>query len=1283
MKNPREFLTSLATKRNAVAALLCIAVVAIAVPVRHVGAQLSGNTAPAAVSADDGVAPAQVADKDALPPSMQDVVHVMVEMNDAPVAIAYGEALKVAQAEREAARQEALKNPRSPASRAVLADKSPVQIDSVAASQIQNQVQTLDRVQQALVPAIQGADIGGRVLFRTQRTFNGIAVMVNPRKISELAKLPGVKSVRRIEPVEQAAFSDIDFLGTRSFWTKVVPGAVGLHGENIKVAIIDSGLDYVHTNFGGPGTPEAYAATEDKDPVPNPYFPSAKVPGGYDFCGDNYRGTTGTPEQGIPQPDPNPRDNQNGHGTGVASLIGGYGVNFGGFTYFGNYDNSTPIGSMKISPGHAPNSRLYPLRVFGDAGNTTLVAQAIEWTVDPNGDGDLSDRMDVLNMSLGSAHGYPDYTNAIAASNAAAAGITVVISAGNNSDTYYVVGSPSVAPNTLSVAASFNDQAGFIYDSTVTVNQPGSIAGQVFYGVKPSQSAQIPPGGLTGDVVYAKPADGGPAQTPASTAPYDNAAFMAGKICLVDRGGGVSFEQKTKRAIASGAIAVLIANIGNHPDDPPLNVGLFFDSPIPVVGISENAGNALKAAAAFDSNGVSTSSPPLNVTLRPDNGSVSRPGTQADTLPAYSSRGPSLGNNAVKPDLTAPAEIVGVAQTLGGSNVRLFNGTSSAAPHVAGGMALMKQLHPTWSVQELNALAANTATHDLFVASPSASPVPSPNPQIGVGRIGAGRVDFDKASKANVVAYNENDYGQIGVSFGVVEVPVDGTSSLTKSIKVVNKGASSVTYNLTYQDVTPVTGANFAFPAGGSFTVAAGASSSIPVAFTATGNALKHQREASVAATQAVTGGTLPRHWLTEKTGYAVFTPTSGSEPTIRVALYAAPKPIAAMRAATSGVVPTANTGTFSVPLTGAGINTGALPSSSPSPDPFGIISLVKPLELQYASPQAGQSNAPSEAEIIKHVGITSDYVNRAANAKANTRITIGIDGFGDMNLPSSTSGEKDIYFDTNLDGVEDFALYFSQRPSGTNPSNVYFPVLVNLNTGSAVYLGFYTNGLPSNSADTNIFNNSAHTVTIGASSLGLIGANGTGPTRFNYYVASFDHISGDLLDQTPVMTYDVAAPGLEAQAGQLEPSYLFDLPGNSIPVNYNGTNYQANGSLGMLLLHMHNGRGNRSEAIAFRKPTIRSFTPTSGAVGTDVTIRGANYGPGTVVTFSRGRTATDVRVISENTIIAKVPSGAVTGPIRVSNAAGTSVSSQVFTVTPSPAPSPSPSPSPTASPTQ
>ena len=148
-------------------------------------------------------------------------------------------------------------------------------------------------------------------------------------------------------------------------------------------------------------------------------------------------------------------------------------------------------------------------------------------------------------------------------------------------------------------------------------------------------------------------------------------------------------------------------------------------------------------------------------------------------------------------------------------------------------MALLTQLHPTWSVQELNALLSNTATHDLATTVGGST-------KIGVGRIGAGRIDLTNANNANVVAYNGTDANQLGVSFGVVETPVNGTSSLSKDITVENKGTTNVTYNLTIQNNPALPGATFSLP--GSITVTAGATVTVPVQLNVTGSALSTER---------------------------------------------------------------------------------------------------------------------------------------------------------------------------------------------------------------------------------------------------------------------------------------------------------------------------------------------------------------------------------------------------------------------------------------------------------
>ena len=81
--------------------------------------------------------------------------------------------------------------------------------------------------------------------------------------------------------------------------------------------------------------------------------------------------------------------------------------------------------------------------------------------------------------------------------------------------------------------------------------------------------------------------------------------------------------------------------------------------------------------------------------------------------------------------------------------------------------------------------------------------------------------------------------------------------------------------------------------------------------------------------------------------------------------------------------------------------------------------------------------------------------------------------------------------------------------------------------------------------------------------------------------------------------------------------------------------------------------------------PMISSFTPTSGQVGTSVTISGSGFAGATKVAFNG--TAASFAVDSNSQITATVPSGATSGPIAVTTSAGTATSSSSFTVTTQP----------------
>src|SRR2546427_10826498 len=199
--------------------------------------------------------------------------------------------------------------------------------------------------------------LGGTVVANYQAAYNGIKVRIAHDRVKELAALPGVVAVRPLQLMKPDNVRGIPLIGTPAVWQ-----SLGLHGEGVKIAIIDTGIDYTHANFGGPGTTAAYAAAFANGTLPadpSMFGPDApKVKGGTDLVGDAYTGLN------TEVPDPNPLD-CNGHGSHTAGTAGGFGVTSAGATYTGPYDASTFSGSFKIGPGVAPLADLYAVRVFG------------------------------------------------------------------------------------------------------------------------------------------------------------------------------------------------------------------------------------------------------------------------------------------------------------------------------------------------------------------------------------------------------------------------------------------------------------------------------------------------------------------------------------------------------------------------------------------------------------------------------------------------------------------------------------------------------------------------------------------------------------------------------------------------------------------------------------------------------------------------------------------------------------------------------------------------------
>ena len=998
-----------------------------------------------------------------------------------------------------------------------------------------------------------------RVLYNVQTAYNGIAARIDVGILPQLRGHADVKAVHAL-PIHQLENStSLPFIKAASAWA----ATSGNSGDGIKIAVIDTGVDYLHANFGGPGTAAAYTANNRAIVEPGS-FPTAKVVGGMDFAGDAYTGAN------VPVPDADPLD-CNGHGSHVAGTATGLGVNADGTTFAGPYDGATPFSSFSIGPGVAPRSQLYALKVFGCTGSTGLTTQAINWAVDPNGDGDPSDHVDVINMSLGSNFGTSTDASATASSNAVLAGVIVVTSAGNAGDTHFISGSPGTSVRAISTA---NIVDFGIQQSTLTVNTPPAIAGNK--GALPATFNPVvtTPTEVTGSV---KLADDGstdlfPGAAPGSVGTTTDACqpfapgFFTGLIALVDRGGGCGFTFKVKNAQDAGATGVIVANnaagtISMGGSDPTIT--------ILSLSITQADGTAIKGQLAGG----------VNTTLRFTN--------LGDTVSGSTSRGVRRNDTGVKPDIAAPGSSIASTGVGTGNVSATISGTSMASPHVAGAMALLRQLHPTWTVEELKALVMNTANHDLFTGSHGTGN------KFAVSRVGAGRIDLEDASNGQVVAFNDDASGGVSVSFGAPEVV--GTASVIRTARVVNKGGVDVSYNLAYVGLSEVPGVSYSFPDGANITVPAGGSTTFRIELTANAAVMKHVRD----LTQAAAQGANPRFYMSEATGYVTLTPGSGTS--LRLPVYAAPRPASNMTTEHNYVLFTGPTGSTNVGLTGQDVFTGGVP-------PLDEISLVSAFELQGTSPATIPATSFASNADLKSVGVTSDFKATNSVVAGSTRIFFGVATHGKWSTPSDV--QINIFIDRDMNGSDDFQI-INTAPADANGN--LFDVFVSARRAApftgAFTLDSFLNNISPTSFNTVPYNSNMMVIPVTASALGLTTAN----AKFNYRITTTSRGFGGTIDTQTTRTYDAANPGFDLTGGVTGLPIYADLNGDSIPVNYNKANFVANGSLGLLLLHHHNTVGAHDQILSVQEPTATTVTvdAVSGVYSDSTTLR-ATVSPAT-----------------------------------------------------------------------
>jgi minor extracellular serine protease Vpr len=594
------------------------------------------------------------------------------------------------------------------------------------------------------------ANAGAKIVGQMQDAYNGIQVVVPQKNLAQLASLPGVTGIHAVPSFKPANVNGVPFIGAPQAW-----GTYGLTGAGVKVGIIDTGIDYTHADFGGPGTAEAwsYAQAHSTDnPASDPtlaaeFGPSApKVKGGWDFVGDAYNANN---PSSVPQPDPNPLDCY-GHGSHTAGTLAGFGVLSDGSTYSGPYDaNTVSSHTWDVGPGVAPQADLYAYRVFGCAGSSNVVDLAINRAV--------ADGVNVISMSLGSDLGGTDDPTTVAAENAVNDGVAVVASAGNAGPGAYLVGSPSTASGVLSVAAM---------DASVP-SYPGAHMAL-----------------STGSAVDALDANGAP--IPANTYPVKvlrnpdgsvslgcdpneyTAANVTGDVVITERGVCA----RVARAIfgqEAGAAAVVMINTSNSY--PPYegqitsnpDTGQQYTVTIPFLGVKSSSGAALVAA---DGGTVMLSSTTVA-------------NTGYKTTASFSSGGPRNPDSAPKPDVIAPGVSVASVGMGTGTGAAVESGTSMACPMTAGIAALVKEAHPGWTGLQVKAAVMNTADPSLNVGY---------NSRLA----GAGVVQAQHAVNSSVLAQTGDQLDS--VAFGYV--PGSGDYQTQKAITLTNTGSTDAAYDL-------------------------------------------------------------------------------------------------------------------------------------------------------------------------------------------------------------------------------------------------------------------------------------------------------------------------------------------------------------------------------------------------------------------------------------------------------------------------------------------------------
>ncbi|CAO2177923.1 unnamed protein product [Urochloa humidicola] len=504
------------------------------------------------------------------------------------------------------------------------------------------------------------------MVYNYKHGFSGFAAMLTEDHAKQLADSPEVISVEPSRNCRATTTRSWDFLGL----DHQMPSELlhkSKHGEDIIIGIVDTGIWPESRSFNDQGY----------GPVPSRWKGTCQVGAGWgsNNCSRKIIGarfySAGLPEEVLKSDYLSPRD-VNNHGTHTASTAAGSIVEAASF-------HGLAAGTAR---GGAPRARIAVYKSLwgtgGGAGNTATVLAAI--------DDAIHDGVDVLSLSLGL-----DDENSFGALHAVQKGITVVYAAGNEGPRPQTVG--NTAPWVITVAANKIDRS---FPTLITLGNKQKIVGQSLYyqgknSSSSSSTALFNGGSCSTDILNAL--NGTDLEgltlycsTPVSIGARSPLEVFQTALKVIKMGNGSGF------IFASFTIDVLEITSGCQG--------------IPCVLVDFDTGKQILKYFEAETRSLQSSSFPV-VQIEPAR-SITGKEIVAPKVASFSSRGPSPDYaDFLKPDIAAPGASILAAK---GHSYEISSGTSMAAPHVAGIVALLKALHPNWSPAALKSAMVTTAS---------------------------------------------------------------------------------------------------------------------------------------------------------------------------------------------------------------------------------------------------------------------------------------------------------------------------------------------------------------------------------------------------------------------------------------------------------------------------------------------------------------------------------------------------------------------------------------------